>query len=537
VSRARDLLIALTLVSAGLTFQFWRHYDPHIRYDRFTLPGYDAHAYAAMAEEPAVFTVAPWGYRILTPWLVHSLPLGGLALRFACVTYGSLALAGVLLFDFCLRLGLPRGAAWLCAIAFTLTRPVAEAVAYRFLVEPLTILLMLAWLLAVERGAPLLRLALIATIGILSKEFFLLLLPLVYLARRDRDGDRRALATTLLLALPMLATFAAWRLYWTPQIATPAPKVGLDLFALALFRVSDTWSLWWRYLLLDGLMPLALLGAWHPSGRVLLRRYGLLLLLVLVPPFFNPVAFFPMDIPRLLLYALPLLLPLAWLGIECAWRRGRVALDAAQAQAVREPLGRRAAVAIIAATLSGLAPLMWVDRYLRADLSVPRDGPYVLATCRESLRVARRLDRGYKVVFTAQDYRFAWGRSEAPELNRMRWFLRDGWGAQAQYGIHDIIMRGASATLLVPTLGSRDLEARLTFLAAETTDLAVSINDRRLVTLAVTAGAGEQRILLPRESLQRGDNLLRLTRLSGPAIGPRLQALALQVASSPSPSH
>ncbi|MEO8501488.1 MAG: hypothetical protein ABI565_11280, partial [Vicinamibacteria bacterium] len=39
------------------------------RYDRYVLPGFDGYAYAAMAEDPRMFTLAPWGYRILTPWI------------------------------------------------------------------------------------------------------------------------------------------------------------------------------------------------------------------------------------------------------------------------------------------------------------------------------------------------------------------------------------------------------------------------------------------------------------------------------------
>ena len=59
------------LIGAGLVA--WHHranFDPHIVWDGFTLPGFDAHVYVAMAEEPRVFTVGPWGYRILLPSLL-----------------------------------------------------------------------------------------------------------------------------------------------------------------------------------------------------------------------------------------------------------------------------------------------------------------------------------------------------------------------------------------------------------------------------------------------------------------------------------
>src|SRR5215468_8369366 len=73
-------------------------------YDRFDLPAFDAHVYIAMAEHPAVFSVAPWGYRVLTPALVHALPVRTVVRGFRYVTLGSFALAGALLFLYLRRL-------------------------------------------------------------------------------------------------------------------------------------------------------------------------------------------------------------------------------------------------------------------------------------------------------------------------------------------------------------------------------------------------------------------------------------------------
>ena len=55
-------------------------------------------------------------------------------------------------------------------------------------------------------------------------------------------------------------------------------------------------------------------------------------------------------------------------------------------------------VAAVLAAAAALAPLAIVDRYRRADLTGPRDGPYVLVVCRETLRTARRLSRGEEVA-------------------------------------------------------------------------------------------------------------------------------------------
>src|SRR5262249_18389781 len=149
--------------------------------------------YIAMAEHPAVFSVAPWGYRVLTPALVHALPVRTVVRGFRYVTLGSFALAGALLFLYLRRLGHGEGPALLAAAAFAVSGPVHEALAARFLVEPLAFALELALLLALEAGAGAGVLVLLVLLGVLAKEFFLLLVPLVYLARCGRDGDRRAL--------------------------------------------------------------------------------------------------------------------------------------------------------------------------------------------------------------------------------------------------------------------------------------------------------------------------------------------------------
>jgi hypothetical protein len=107
---------------------------------------------------------------------------------------------------------------------------------------------------------------------------------------------------------------------------------------------------------------------------------------------------------------------------------------------------------VIAARL--ISPL-WLDRYSRMDLRTSRDGPYVLGTVRESLRTARRLDRGDTVVFNPEERKFAWGVTSPRDLAKLRFFLRDGFGPLAHYGVHDIRMREPVASLVVPILEPR----------------------------------------------------------------------------------
>ena len=48
----------------------------------------DAHHYLAMSAHPFTFEAAPWGYRILTPLIVHVLPASH-ELGFEIVTVGT----------------------------------------------------------------------------------------------------------------------------------------------------------------------------------------------------------------------------------------------------------------------------------------------------------------------------------------------------------------------------------------------------------------------------------------------------------------
>ena len=103
---AAALLLAC-LIGAGLvTWHYRAHFDPHIVWDGFTLPGFDAHVYLAMAEEPRVFTVGPWGYRILLPAILGAtLPARLLVPGFEWAAWISLVLGSGLLFAYLRILG------------------------------------------------------------------------------------------------------------------------------------------------------------------------------------------------------------------------------------------------------------------------------------------------------------------------------------------------------------------------------------------------------------------------------------------------
>jgi len=136
-----SLGLALLLAAAALAVQYQRTALPYVRYDRFDLPAFDPYVYLAMADHPSVFTVAPWGYRVLTPALARALPVGNVARGFRVLAVGALLAAASLLWGLLRRLGLGGwpavvGPALLCVLP-----PVAEALRLRMLAEPLTLAL------------------------------------------------------------------------------------------------------------------------------------------------------------------------------------------------------------------------------------------------------------------------------------------------------------------------------------------------------------------------------------------------------------
>jgi hypothetical protein len=463
-----------------------------------------------MADAPRVFTLAPWGWRLLTPWLVHALPAARSS-GFAWIGFLSLSLSGGLLFLFLRHLACGPQAALLGVASFAFAPPVAASARDPFLVEPVTLFLVLALLLALEAGCGAGPLALVATLAALSNEVVLLLLPLVYFARRDREGETRALATAFTAATPALIATVLLRHLW-PH-ARPAPGVAdIRACVTALRQLADSGGEWMPIMLLGGLMPLALLGALRARGRPLLRRYGYALAVTWAAPIAASVSTgdrtqpFSLDaIPRLLLYALPLTVALAL-----------VAWDAAFAH-LEEPrpwivYGTPVALATgLAALLLGTLPAFALDPYRRANLTAPRDGRLVVTFCRESLAQARRLDEGLLVDYDLK--------------GQVRWFLRDGWGARPHEGSGPVVAQSSEASLVLPCLRPEDLNATLALQAPGAMPVRVAINGRVVAELRVRTESDRLRLLVPGATLFRGDNELRLLT---PEPGLRLLGLRLR---------
>ena len=518
---AAAFLLACLIGAALVTYHHRAHFDPHIVWDGFTLPGFDAHVYVAMAEEPRTFTVGPWGYRILLPALLNAfLPPRSIVAGFEWAARASLVLASGLLFVYLRILGATLRAALLAVPVMMVTPSVSAVFANPFLVEPFALMLLLLALIAIEGEACHWGVALSLVLLSLSKEVWILLLPLIFL-KHLTEGPGDALRRTLRIAAPALWVNVLMRWMWSPQAAAARPDAG---YLEALLSIASSVPLFAPQYLLGGLAILALVALHRVEAREYLARHALTLLPLLALPLLAATytgegaakSFFTDDVRRLLIYALPFAAALA------------VHLDPAHGAPKALPETPRlewAARALIVAFL--IAPLL-LDRYSRADLSGTRDGPYLLGFTRETLRTARRLDRGDKVAFDPAERRFAWGVSPPNELARLRFFLKNGFGPLAHYGIHEIKMREAVARLILPVLEPRPLRVRLTIDARESAWITFLAGGKKVGEALVGPQTVAVTLDIAADSLFRGDNPIELRCEKGQTAMPRLLRLELQ---------
>jgi hypothetical protein len=519
----RGAALALVLAACVLAVRFrLGGAAPH---ERDGLPAFDAYAYVAMAEHPAVFTVAPWGYRVLTPLLVRALPGRDLAASFRTLTAVSLCLACGLAYAFLRTLGHGSASAVVGAVWLAASGPVSELVAYPYLGDPLTLVLEIAFLLVLERGAGPGVLALVSVVAACNKELHVLLLPLVFFARLGRDGARAAAVKTVATAGGTLAATVLLRWVWAPVVALPALPAAEAWGSIArVFWESRRETL--LGLFLTGLLPLAIAGACLPRARPYLRRYGYLVLVTLGFPFVawmnvgeaRGLALFGRNTDRLLVFAVPAVLPLALLALEALVRRRPAAApEPARAGASWvEPAAWSASVLV-------LVGLLGLDRYHRLDLRGSRDGPLVLAFCRETLRTAARAERGDPVAFDLDRQQYVWGVSPPAEMSRMRWFLREGWGPLPHYGTERAVMRSRTATIVLPCLRPRALAVTVGLESAQVVPVGFTLNGQPLLRSQVGPGPTSVTLQLPAGRLFRGDNRLGL---EGPEDAVTLRTLA-----------
>jgi hypothetical protein len=517
---ARDLALAATVTAGTLGFQVLRHLDAIRGYRAPPLPAFDAYVYVAMAEHPAVFTVAPWGHRILTPWLAAAVPFAPVNVAFPLVTIGSFALACLLLFALLRRRGHRPWAASLGVAAFALSPPVGELVAAPFLAEPLACALLVALLLALEMGAPVFVLAFVAVLGVLAKEALILFLPVVYFGRaKPRRVDAARDAALVLLAA--VATLLLLRVVWTPQIHTPVPDLGSERFRLIGYSLRFETARWLAVTALGGLTVAAIGGALRPQSRAYLRRYGWVLPAVLLQPLLAQWAIQQVvgEINRYLLYAVPVLVGLALVGLD------RLFPNLDEPRPAVPPV-RRPWLAAAGLALAMVLPLLVVDRYRRADLQGRREGNYILGFCHGTLTAARKLQAGVPVLLRMDERRFDPQRFEPEMFDRLRWFLREGWGNMPEYVTEEALMQSDRATLVLPCYTPAPIELTLAMSATRETTVRVAVNGRALGEGTIGTQRRRLRFPIPAEALFRGDNILALETADAAAIYPRLYAIA-----------
>jgi len=283
--------------------------------------------------------------------------------------------------------------------------------------------------------------------------------------------------------------------------------------------------------LAGGLVPLALLGALRAKSRAHLRRYALSIALLMAMAFLawlkvpsrEPVPLFGDNFERLLVYSLPLLLPLVLAALDRLWP--------ALVPPPEPHPPRRQLVPALLALATVVLPFVLLDRYRRVDLQGSRDGPLVLAVCRETWRMATRLASGEDVVFDPESSRFTSSEEDPGPPSRLRWFLREGWGDGAHYDTGPVLMRAPAATVLLPMLRPAEVDLWLRMTSPSPAALGVSVNGHALGSWRAGPEDAEQAFRVPARYLVRGDNLVTLTAPDG-GLGARLLEIRYRIASA-----
>jgi hypothetical protein len=226
------------------------------------------------------------------------------------------------------------------------------------------------------------------------------------------------------------------------------------------------------------------------------------------------------EMNRYLLYAVPVLVGLGLVALD------RLVPNLDQPSLPAAPPSRRPWIAAAGLALAMVVPLLVVDRYRRLDLQGRREGNYILGFCHGTLTAARKLQGGAAVLLRMDERRFDPQRFEPEMFDRMRWFLREGWGNMPEYVTDEALMQSDRATLVLPCYTLAPIELTLAMSAAREIPVRVAVNGRTLGEGTVGTQRTRLRFLIPPETLFRGDNLLALAAPDAAATYPRLYAIA-----------
>lgn len=463
------------------------------RFDRFVLPAFDGHVYAAMAESPRIFTLAPWGYRILMPFLVHLFPFGSAAEGYYWLNIFLLSGAVWAVGYWLRQLGFGPGAAALAGLALAVSPPLTGLLEYQVLVDPLALLIFV--LILNELMSPrLLVLAGLFALGAITKEICLMPLTLTPLLRGREAGAKRGLLDTVAVGGPAIALVVTLRATW----GHAEPAHGLALLRLAMERAAESWAPLASAAAVSGLALVALIGFFRTRSFDLRVIGGLMWVLTFVASVFNPYEFSVSDLPRLAVFAWPGLLPLALCGL--GFSRG-----SPLAGSPTRPVGLWAGAPLLFA--AGI--VLSVDSYRRAPIEASTNPVIFLARNRESIKMAQSLDRGDAFAFDARSGRFAEPLRETFNLTegrRQRFFLQAGFGKDAALSSGPPEFQN-KAELLLPVMTARD--ATLTCLFEGETGAAadISVNGRHVGTARIGSPGA---YVVPGSFLFRGENIIIL---------------------------
>lgn len=487
---------ALGLLAYGLSI------GPH--YDRYVLPAFDGHAYAVMAEAPRFFTLAPWGYRILAPWIVHLLPVSSAAVGFYWLNLVLMAAAIFAIGRWLRRLGFSHPASALASAAFAISPPVLILLDYQVLVDPMALLLLVLILDELLEPNLLVLMALLAASS-LTKEtglLWIVLLPL-YLVRDGRLA--RGLLDSAAVAAPALGFAMLLRFIWgTPD----PPPYSFPVLQVTLGRVIASGVALVSAALLSGLVFPAFIGLFR-EGSAALRIQGVVLWsftfgLILSNPYLYSVA----DLPRLSLLAWPALLPLALSGL------GFKRVPPPPRPPRNERLRNAASILTLLLCLAAVAA---TDPYQRAPFVAPHSPVVVAGRVRETLKTAAVLESGGAFTFDAGSGKFAVPIEESfnlTEARRHRWFLLEGFGRDAVFKSGSPEFRG-EARLILPLLVPRTVTLSMEFEGPPGAQVTISVAGREVA--AVPTGVVGGVFQIPASLLIRGDNVLRLRGPGGAA--------------------
>jgi hypothetical protein len=487
------------------------------KYDRYVLPAFDGYVYDAMAESPRVFTVAPWGYRILAPTIVHLLPFPSAAEGFFWLNLALLTAAVFAVGAWLRRLGFTPMVAFLGGLSLAITPPVRAVLEYQVLVDPLSLILFIAILneFIAPRG---LVLGALFALGALTKEVCLLPLLALPFAMSERQGWKQGPARSLAIAAPAVGLAAFLRATWGGETALRSVAV---LGTVLSHAAQVPWP---SAALFVGATFVGLRG-FRAERSMAIRAAGVLLwfgcfLAVLA----NPYGFAPADLPRIALFAWTPVLPLVLIGL--GFDRDHTSPPAARSN-------RTLDVVAVFGLLGAAALVIGTDSYRRAPQAEPLEPITYLARSRETIKTARFLDDGNTFVFDSRSGRFAGPVTERFNLTegrQHRWFLFDGFGRDAVFESGAPEFRD-EARLLLPILTPRNATMTIDLEGPTDTLVKVSVAGRNLATLKADApGVSFQ---VPAVLLIRGDNLLTLQAPEGSLI--RLMRFEVRLESSGRP--